>query len=277
MTSSGTLPLGGKTTVTVGPAIENYYMLAATPSVYKPGALKAFKLGGHGAAFGASTSVGAGIKYEADNGLATSVTVNSKGAAGKKGFLTDEDTNKVNAMLAYTKDNYHISATYTKQSGSWDAWEYFSTAYAGIQSDSTKANYIGDIDADGYALRAWFRPDNTGTFVPSISVGFDSLSFAGTKHKVAKDLSGGTILLNWQDIIQPDDRIGIGMGKPMYVTATKNGVDKHEVDPFLWEAYYSFRPNDSMEIIPAIFGGSEVHGNSLDDLFGAVLSTKFKF
>ena len=61
-------PIGDNVTATVGPKIENYYMLAATPSVYKPGALKAFKLGGHSSAFGASTSTGAGLKYEADNG-----------------------------------------------------------------------------------------------------------------------------------------------------------------------------------------------------------------
>ena len=128
-----TFPLGERVTATVGPLIENYYMLAATPSVYKPGALKAFKLGGHGAAFGASTSVGAGLKYERENGFATSITVNSKGAENANGFLTAEDSNKVNTMLAYTKDNYHVSATYTTQSGSWDAWEYFATSDMTIQ------------------------------------------------------------------------------------------------------------------------------------------------
>ena len=40
-----TFPIGDNFTATLGPLIENYYMLAATPSVYKPGALKAFKLG----------------------------------------------------------------------------------------------------------------------------------------------------------------------------------------------------------------------------------------
>ena len=70
-----TFPIGDKVTATFGPKIENYYMLAATPSVYKPGALKAFKLGGHGSAFGASTSTGGGLKYEADNGFASSITL----------------------------------------------------------------------------------------------------------------------------------------------------------------------------------------------------------
>ena len=91
-----TFPLGDNITATVGPKIENYYMLAASPSVYKPKVLKAFRFGGHGAAFGASTSTGAGLKYEADNGIAGSITVNSKGAEGTSGFLTDEDYNKVN-------------------------------------------------------------------------------------------------------------------------------------------------------------------------------------
>ena len=56
-----TFPIGDKVTATIGPKIENYYMLAATPSVYKPKVLKAFRFGGHGIAFGASTSVGAGL------------------------------------------------------------------------------------------------------------------------------------------------------------------------------------------------------------------------
>ena len=75
-----TFPIGDQFEATVGPLIENYYMLAATPSVYQPGALKGFKLGGHSSAFGASTSTGAGLKYVADNGFAASTTFNSKGA-----------------------------------------------------------------------------------------------------------------------------------------------------------------------------------------------------
>ena len=112
-----TFPIGDKFTATVGPLIENYYMLAATPSVYKPGALKAFKLGGNGAAFGASTSTGAGLKYVGDNGFAVSTTINSKDAAGTNGLLTNQDNNKVNVQAAYTQDNYHLSATYSRQQG----------------------------------------------------------------------------------------------------------------------------------------------------------------
>ena len=120
-------------------------MLAASPSVYKPKVLKAFRFGGHGAAFGASTSTGLGLKYTADNGFASSVTINSKGAQGTKGFLTDADTNKLNVQLAYTTDNWHVSGTYTSQHGNFGAYHYYSTEALAKSDDTT-----------GYALRAWF-------------------------------------------------------------------------------------------------------------------------
>ena len=141
-------------------------MLAATPSVYKPGALKAFKLGGHGAAFGASTSTGAGLKYVADNGFAVSTTVNSKKAASTKGFLTNEDESKINTQVAYTADNYHLSATYSRQKG-WNSWSYYSTADANSGVDNI------NVTSDSFALRGWWRPEETGSSIPSVSVGYD--------------------------------------------------------------------------------------------------------
>ena len=263
-----TFPIGESLTATVGPKIENYYMLAATPSVYKPGALKAFKLGGHSSAFGASTSTGAGLKYQADNGFASSITVNSKGASSSGGLLTDEDENKVNTMVAYTADQYHLSVTYSKQHNGWDAWSYYATTDAA--SDSS-------IDsADAYAFRAWWRPEETGTLIPSISAGYDIINFDG--HTLAEEASGYMVGLNWQDTFQPDDKIGLAMGSVLSIDKHVAGAsDTDEVDPFLWEAYYSFRPNDSIEVTPAIFGGTDVEADSNDDIFGAVVTTTFKF
>ena len=257
-----TFPIGDRVTGTIGPKIENYYMLAAAPSSHKPKLLKAFRFGGHGAAFGASTSTGFGLKYDADNGFATSVTLNSKGANSNDGFLTDDDENKVNVMAAYTSDNYHLSATYTTQSHGWDSWHYFST-------DNIDG---GDQDSDGWALRAWFRPDETGTAVPSVSIGYDTLSFTNPSTSFT-EANGYSVAFNWEDIFQADDTIGVAFGQPI------KGVEPsvEDIDPFLWEAYYSFRPNDSIEIMPGIFGGSDVKSDTDDDIFGAILQTTFKF
>ena len=239
-------------------------MLAASPSVYKPKVLKAFRFGGHGAAFGASTSTGLGLKYEADNGFASSITVNSKGAQGTNGFLTDQDVSKVNVMAAYTTDNYHLSATYTKQEGAFGAYHYYSTDNVDSSTEST-----------GYALRAWFRPDDTGTAIPSVSVGYDIMDF--DQASAGYDFgSGYSVAFNWEDIFQADDTVGFAFGAPISGDDPKAGKGE-DVEPFLWEAYYSFRPNDSIEITPGIFGGENVRDDKDDDIFGAVLTTTFKF
>ena len=171
-------------------------------------------------------------------------------------------------MVAYTADQYHVSATYSKQHNGWDAWSYYATT--DTASDSS-------IDsADAYAFRAWWRPQETGTAVPSISVGYDVINFDG--HSLAEDASGYMVGLNWQDTFQPDDRIGLAVGSTLAIDNHVAGAsDTDEVDPFLWEAYYSFRPNDSIEITPAIFGGSDVEADKDDDILGAVVTTTFKF
>ena len=78
-------------------------------------------------------------------------------------------------------------------------------------------------------------------------------------------------------MFQAEDRIGIAFGQPMKATKAESGTTLSEVDPFVWEAYYSFRPNDSIEITPAIYGGTDVLSDTADDIFGAMLTTTFKF
>ena len=55
-------PVGDSLQVWVGPRIENYYMLASSPSIYKP-VTKQFALGPNGSAYGSSTSPGIGAAW----------------------------------------------------------------------------------------------------------------------------------------------------------------------------------------------------------------------
>ena len=270
-----TFPLGDNATVWVGPMIENYYMMAATPSIYKPGVLKAFKLGGNGAVFGASTDGGAGLKYEfGDSGFAMSTNYVGKGSGTSKGILTDSDKSKIDTMIAFTKPQYHASITYSKQHAGWDAHEYYSTELIhGNAQGSTKLS--SDTNADAYALRAYWRPEDSGTAMPEISVGYDSISFDNHPVNVTEG-SGYFVGLGWQDMIQADDRIGIALGQPVKATQVSSGT-LSEVEPFLWEAYYSFKPNDSITITPAVWGGTDVESSTDQDIFGAMLTTVFKF
>ena len=264
-----TFPVGDNITAFVGPRIENYYMYV-TPSIYQPGALKSMKLGGN-SNFGASTDVGYGFKYETDGGFAFASNIVSKGADSTAGHLGKTDESKWDTQIAYTTDRWHVSGTLSNQQG-WNGQAYNATAQADGIADAA-----GE-DATGYALRAYWRPENTGTATPEISVGYDVRSADDTVTAgEGKESDSYFVGLTWRDMFQADDRIGFAITQPLKVTECNGTCSTTEVDPLVWEAYYSFRPNDSMEVRPAIFGGTDIENSTDDDIFGAVLTTVFKF
>ena len=264
-----TFPIGDDITAFVGPRIENYYMYI-TPSIYRPGVLKSMKLGGN-SNFGASTDVGYGFKYENDNGFGFASNIVSKDADGSNGHLGKNDESKWDTQIAYTADRWHVSATMSNQQG-WNGQAYNATSLADGIAD------VDGEDATGYAFRGYWKPENTGTATPEISVGYDVRSSDTTVASGApKDSDSYFVGLTWRDIFQADDRIGFAVTQPLKVTECNGTCSSADVDPFVWEAYYSFRPNDSMEIRPAVFGGSDVFADDQDDIFGAVLTTMFKF
>ena len=260
--------LGENVTYFVGPRIENYYMYI-TPSIYQPGALKSMKLGGN-SNFGASTDVGYGFKWETEGGFGIASNIVSK-AADSTGHLGKSDESKWDTQIAYTADRWHVSATLSNQQG-WNGQAYNATSLADGMADAA-----GE-DATGYALRAYWKPEDSGTAVPEISVGYDTRSVDDEVTSGApKDSDSYFVGFTWRDMIQEDDRIGLAFTQPLKVTACNGTCTTADVDPFVWEAYYSFRPNDSIEVRPAVFGGSDIFADTEDDIFGAVLTSIFKF
>ena len=256
-----TFPVGDNNTVWVGPLIENYYMHATTPSIYKA-ITKQFVLGGNGAAYGASTKTGAGWAYKADNGFAISSNVVTAGDSNT-GILTEESQTSWANQVGYTTDNYSISLMLNMKYNGWSD-SYYSTA-----SGKLRAN---DANSTNYGLRAWWRPEDSGTATPSISVGYDVSTIENDSSLAANEneTDAWFIGLNWSDTFQADDKVGIAFGQPQ----TR---EDETVDPFAWEAYYSFKVNDSVTVTPAIFGGSDRKGTANEDMTGAILETTFKF
>ncbi len=250
------MPLGDSFTFTAGPKIENYYMHGTTPSIYKP-VLKQFTLGGNASAYGASTSPGAGLTWTGDNGLAFSTNFTTQ-SGNSTGLLTNEGKTSWATQVGYTKPQYSVSAIVNQKYNGWTD-SYFTT--------STGKARGGDGSSTNIGLRGWWRPSETGTATPSISVGFDTSEIDASSNSNTNMYFVG---LNWQDIFQADDRIGLAFGQPQ-----KN--ESETTDPFAWEAYYSFQVNDSVNVTPAIFGGSERNGTATSDLTGVVLETTFKF
>jgi len=265
-------PVGENNTVWVGPKIENYYMHGTSPSIYKP-VTKQFTLGGNGNAYGASTDTGAGWAYQADNGFAISSNIGTKSTTtatvdvlndddvviGEKGIntglLTDETKTSWATQIGYTQPSYSVSAIVNVKSNGWSDSYYKAGDINGNADANDQYTAIG--------LRGWWRPDGD-TALPSISVGYDTTDYDNTTA------DAWFVGLNWQDIFSADDKIGAAFGQP-----TSN--EDSDVTPFAYEVYYAFKPNDSITVTPAIFGGTDRNGVSGGDVFGTVLETTFKF
>ncbi len=247
-------PVGENNTVWIGPKIENYYMHGATPSIYKP-ITKQFKLGGNGAAYGASTNKGIGWAYKGDNGFSISSNVVSK-ASDTAAFLGDEAATNWSNQVAYTTDQYHLSLISALKYNGWTD-SYYTTALGKARPEGNSTNY---------GLRGYWRPDSESQAVPEISVGYDISTVEGQNA----DTDAYFVGLTWKDIFQADDKIGIAFGGPQT-------AETDTVEPFAWEAYYSYKVNDSITVTPGIFGGADRTGTSGSDITGAIVETTFKF
>jgi len=253
-------PVGEQNTVFLGPLIENYYMHGTTPSIYKP-VLKAFTLGGNAAAYGASTDTGAGWVYRADNGLAISSNIGTKSNSTVKGsntgLLTDESKTSWANQIGITKDQWSVSAMVNLKYNDWGD-SYFSTATGDDRNENST----------NYGLRAWWRPVDSGTATPEISVGYDYSVLDGYDSNDTTDAF--FVGLTWLDTFNADDRIGLAFGQPQMRENTG-------AEPFMYELYYGFKVNDSVTVTPAIFGATNANGTDGEDYTGAVIETQFKF
>ena len=290
-------PLGNDFQVFAGPLIENYYMLAATPSVYKH-VLKQFKLGGYYGAYGASTSPGAGINwinnrnanyldpkfkvsanYVAKNG--TKSDPNDGGIAG------DRSKGKFLSQIAYGTPSWQVSAAYA-----------YSQAGMTVAGGGTKAglNKGGYSDANQFNLNAYYQPLDSG-WIPSISIGWSITSFNNKEGFDAGDVTqsqGWLVGLNWQDAFMRGNRLGFAVGQPQFATALKNqGKDGNgyaDDGNYAFELYYDFQVTDNITVTPALFylsrpfgqqtGSSASTGGAGADTFstlGGLVLTTFKF
>ena len=239
-------PVGDNNTVWVGGKIENYYMHGTAPSIYKP-ITKQFSLGGNGEAYGASTDTGAGWAYKADNGFAISSNIGTKSktttSGTDTGLLTNESKTSWATQVGLTKPQWSASVLVNQKYNGWSDTYYHSLQHG--PSSST-----GNFSSVG--LRGWWRPLETGSATPSISLGYDTTNYDGAP--AASDSSDAWFAgLMWQDTFQADDKIGVAFGQP-----TTN--EDEATDPFAYELYYSYMLNDSVSVTPTVFGGTDRNG-----------------
>jgi len=270
-------PVGDSLQVWVGPKIENYYMLASAPSIYKP-VTKQFALGGNGSAYGSSTSPGFGAAWTQETEdasaprFAVSMNYTSKdGTSSGKGLSNDESRSFLLTKLEYGSPRWQVSAAMAKKSSPTTS----SNGYDGYFHSSDAKATKGDLTA--YGLRAYWKPETTGA-IPAVQVGYDFGTYDEAVANEAEDISGWMIGLGWKDVFIDGNSAGVAVGSRMAATSYKSNTTKEDgtEDNQVWEAYYTFKVNDGVSVTPAIFGGSDV-AESGKDINGAVLLTEFKF
>ena len=268
-------PVGDTLQVWVGPKIENYYMLASAPSIYKP-VTKQFALGGNGSAYGSSTSPGFGVAWSqdvedpSDGRFAISANYTSKdGASSTEGMFSGDARTFFLTKVEYGSPKWQVSAAMAQKSSPTATVN----GYDGYYHSASAIGTGGDMTA--YALRGYWKPDETGA-IPEVQLGYDFASYDEATAGEAEDTAGWMIGLGWKDLVVDGNRGGVAFGTAQYATEIKGGGTDPEEDNTRWEAYYQFQVNDGVSITPAIFGGSKIGADDVEVVGGVVL-TEFRF
>ena len=265
-------PVGESLQVWVGPKIENYYMLASAPSIYRP-VTKQFALGGNGPVYGSSTSPGFGVAWtqQTDNDArwAISAAYTAKDGASSSsdlGLIGEDTRSALLTKVEYGAPRWQVSAAAAFKDNGWED-SYYAT--------SLGADRAGDSSETAVGLRGYWRPDTTGA-VPSVQVGYDfsNINDAGTGH--ADETAGWMVGLGWSDLWVDGNKAGIALGSRVSAQSIVGGGDDPADDNTVWEAYYTFKINDGVSVTPAVFGGEDTSDGD-EEISGAVLLTEFRF
>ena len=138
---------------------------------------------------------------------------------GTTGLMTKEGYDTYGGQLTYTADSYGASVTYANVEGSTDAWTF-------------------------WALNGYWTPAETGTAVPSISVGYEM-----------GDPDTGNDTTQWFVGLQWDE---MGPGVLGAAIGSNGATTDGETEYAMYEAFYSYPINDSVTITPIVYIEEEV-------------------
>jgi len=285
-------PVGDNFKVWMGPEIENYYMLASAPSIYKP-MLKQFALGGNGGTYGASTAQGFGAAWiqSVDDRSQPRFAVSSNYVAKNGdtanpesggGMLSDNVSNwltKVEYGAPRWQVSFAVAQKYCDKPSATNNTinTYTETCFDGGSYYGTKEGIDRTGNSTNYGVRGYWRPEEAG-LVPSVQVGYDWSSIDDDGVSTSTEATAAWMMgFMWDDAFVDGNMVGIAIGKRQYATDVVDGTDDPADDNFVWEAYYDIKVSDSITVTPAIFGGKSTYEYHSDDVFGGLVQTTFKF
>jgi len=226
---SYTFPLGDKTTVFVGSDLDGS-TLYNTACVYGGVTDTLDDCGNGSSAMNEGEGTSAGASFDIGNGFSAALGYTGNGAAG---LMTAQSNDVYGAQLSYAADSYGASVTY---------------------ADAEGAN-----DTTFWGLNGYWTPAETGTAVPSISVGYEM-----GNPTTGNDTTQWFVGLQW-------DELGSGV---LGAAIGSNGAIVDGAEEYLmYEAFYSYPVNDSVTITPIFYLEEE----SGDDDTGFIVKTTFSF
>ena len=178
-----------------------------------------------------------GASYDFNNGVTVAV-----GYAGPEtGIMTDESLDAYGANIAYTADNYGLSAT-----------------YGNIESTAIVA--AGEVDTF-VALNAYYTFDNG----MSVSAGYELGDLGGAPATTDESVNY-FVGING----------AVGAGELGAALGTSGGQREGTDEELMYEVYYSYPVNDGMTITPLLYVKEQATAGT-PDLTGIMVKTSFSF
>ena len=224
-----TFPLGEKVTAFVGDAFDGS-TLYSTACVYGGVTNTLDDCGNGSSAMAGGAGTAAGASFDIGSGFTAAVGYTGDGTT--EGLLTSEGLDTYGGQLTYTADSFGASITY--------------------------ANVESSDDTTYWGLNGYWTPAETGTAVPSISVGYEL-----GDPTTAADTEQWFVGLQWDEM---------GPGTLGAAVGTNGAITEGATDYYMYEAFYSYPINDGMTITPLIY---VAEGST--DKTGIMVKTSFSF
>jgi len=229
---SYTFPLGDKATVMVGDSIDGS-SLYSTACVYGGVTDTLDDCGNGNSAMAGGAGTGLSASFDVGNGFTAALGYTGDGTT--EGLVTKEGLDVYGGQVSYAGGSYGLSVTY--------------------------ANVESADDTTYWGLNGYWTPEETGTAVPSISVGYEM-----GDPTTAADTEQWFVGLQWDEM--GPGTLGVALG-------TNGAITEGSADLYMYEAFYSYPVNDSMTVTPLIYI-SEESGAEVDDT-GVMVKTSFSF
>jgi len=232
-----TFPLGDKATIFVGDSMDGS-TLYSTACVYGGVTNTLDDCGNAFSALAAGKGTAAGASFDIGNGFTAALGYEGEGSS-TAGLLTEAGDDAYGGQIAYTADQYGLSATYA------------------VIEDPVAGS--GVTEASIWGLNGYWSPSEYGS-LPSISVGYEF----GDIENSDLDTKHWFVGLQWDEV---------GAGTLGAALGTTGHIADNQPEYIMYEAFYSYPINDGMTITPLVY----VQETAGEDQTGVMVKTSFSF